>query len=179
MKEISLHILDIVQNSITAGANLIKIEIAENTAEDCFTFSVGDNGCGMPPEVLERVSDPFVTGRSERRVGLGIPLLKHAAELSGGSISIKSRVGEGTVVFARFVHSHIDRQPLGDMAETLFLIISSNPGIDFLYEHHINDGVFAVDTREIKATLDGVPITEPAVMFWLSEYLKEGERGIA
>lgn len=175
MKEISLHILDIVQNSIVAGADLIALTITEDTEKDILEFSVTDNGKGMSEELVKRVIDPFVTGRTTRKVGLGIPLLKHACEATGGSICIDSVLGEGTTLTARFAHSHIDRQPLGDMAQTMYPLIITNPEIDFVYVHKVNDKIFETDTREIKNILGGVPLSTPDVSLWLSEYLKEGE----
>ena len=111
MQEISLNILDIAQNSIRAGATLVEIDIAENIPEDLFVFSVKDNGCGMSEEMVKRVSDPFVTTRTTRKIGLGIPLLRSMAEAAGGGLDIESRVGVGTVVTATFSHSNIDRHP--------------------------------------------------------------------
>lgn len=176
MKEISLHILDIVQNSISAGSTLIKITVLED--REYLSFTVTDNGRGMSPELVAAVEDPFTTGRTERKVGLGIPLLKQAAMQTGGGISIKSREGEGTEICARFGFGHIDRQPLGDMAQTMLLLITSNAGIDFVYEHRIVDKSFSLDTRQIKETLGDVPVTEPSVTRWLFEYLQEGEQSL-
>ncbi len=107
MKELSLHILDIIQNSIVAGATLIELDLTEDTRSDVLNFTVTDNGKGMSPEMTKKVIDPFTTGRTTRKVGLGIPLLKAAAESTGGGIELSSRIGEGTVISARFGFSHI------------------------------------------------------------------------
>jgi len=174
MQELSLHIMDIVQNSISANATLIEVEIAEDTVSDAMTISITDNGKGMDKDFLQTVTDPFSTSRTTRRVGLGIPMFKMAAQLAGGDLTIDSELGVGTAMKVWFVHSHIDRQPLGDMAETLFLLVQSNPDIDFLYTHTFNENEFVFDTREIKKVLDGVPLNTPDVVLWIKEYINEG-----
>lgn len=178
MKEISLHILDIMQNSVTAGASLIELSVTEDETNDILSFSVKDNGKGMSEELLSSVCDPFTTGRTTRKVGLGIPLLKHACELTGGGILIKSKLGEGTTISAEFVYSSIDRQPLGNMSETMHQLITSFEDVDFIYSHTVNGKEFFVDTREFKKALDGVSFKENAVSLWILEYLKEGEADI-
>lgn len=175
MREIALHILDIAQNSVTAGASEIRIEVTEDTAADILKVSIIDNGCGMSPEFLEKVTDPFTTKRTTRKVGLGIPLFKLAAENTGGSFEINSKQGEGTVVKAVFVHSHIDRQPLGNMAETILGLVTSYENVKFIYKHKLDNKEFAFDTTEIKEILGDVPFGNPDVYLWLSEYLSEGE----
>ncbi len=175
MKEISLHILDILQNSAHAGATLIELYITEDTENDVFEFTVKDNGCGMDEEFLKNVVSPFTTKRTTRKVGLGIPLLKHAAELTGGGISIDSKVGAGTSLTARFSYSHIDRQPLGNISDTLFTVITSYENIDFLYVHRYDGREFRLDTREIKQILGGVSFSQTEVSAWLLEYIRENE----
>ena len=176
MREISLHILDIVHNSIAAGADLIEVLITEDTKDNIFSVVIRDNGKGMDKELLESVIDPFTTSRSTRKVGLGIPLFKLAAENTGGSFLIKSEVGKGTEVTANFVHNSIDRQPLGDIAETMLGLFSSYEYIDFVYKHKLDENEFSVSTEEIKAVLDGVSFSEPSIYIWLSDYLKNGEK---
>lgn len=178
MEELSLHILDIVQNSIAAKASLIEVEIDEDEKEDFLRITVSDNGCGMPEETLEKVTDPFTTGRKTRRVGLGIPLFKLAAEMTGGDFEISSEVGAGTKVCATFGYSHIDRQPLGDIASTMHQLITMNESTDFLYVHKVNGGEFRIDTREIKEILGGVSLSEHTVMVWLLDYIKENENAL-
>lgn len=175
MKEISLHILDILQNSITAGASLVELRIVEDKTKDLFEFSITDNGRGMDEEFLKNVTSPFTTKRTTRKVGLGIPLLKMAAENAGGGIVIKSKLGEGTVITATFVHSHIDRQPLGNIVDTVFTVITSYLQTDFLYIHTFNKNEFKLDTREMKEILGGVSLNDAGVMEWLLGYLREGE----
>jgi len=176
MREISLHILDIVQNSIVAGASLICVSIYESTDKDEFTVTITDNGKGMSKELVKNVIDPFTTSRTTRKVGLGIPLFKTAAELTGGSFKIDSVLGEGTVVTASFVRSSIDRQPLGDIEGTMLGLFTSYESIDFVYTHELDGEVFKTDTRELKEILGGVSLSEPEVYLWLADYLKEGER---
>ena len=175
MKELSLHIMDIMQNSVAAGAGLIELDLNEQPDKDFLEFTITDNGCGMDEDMVKRIIDPFTTGRTTRRVGLGIPLLKLAAENTGGGISIKSEVGVGTKVTARFGYHHIDREPLGDMAQTVHQIITSYEETDFLYRHTVGKNTLSVDTRELKKILDGVSFKTPEVLLWLLEYLKDGE----
>ena len=176
MREISLHILDIVQNSVTAKAERIEINICEDIERDKLTVRITDDGCGMTQDFLEKVIDPFTTKRTTRKVGLGIPLFKVAAETTDGSFDIQSEVGKGTVVTAVFGYSHIDRQPLGDMAETLLGLFTSYENVDFLYKHSVDGKEFSVDTAELKNVLGEVPFSAPEVYLWLSDFLKEGEQ---
>lgn len=175
MKELSLHILDIVQNSVAAGAKFITLDLIEDVNTDLLEFSIKDDGCGMTEETLKKVTDPFTTGRTTRRVGLGIPLLKAAAELTGGELELTSEPGVGTTVTARFVYDSIDRQPLGNMAETMLGLITSYENIDFVYYHRVNEKEFTIDTREIKGILGEVSLNEPEVVLWLSGFLNENE----
>ena len=175
MKEISLHILDILQNSITAGASLVELVITEDKAKDLFEFYIKDNGKGMDEEFLKNVVSPFTTKRTTRKVGLGIPLLKLAAENAGGGIDIKSELGKGTTIKATFSHSHIDRQPLGNIVDTMFTVITSYLDTDFVYVHSVGDKDFSLDTRQMKEILKGVPLNDTGVMQWILEYLRQGE----
>ena len=175
MREIALHILDIAQNSVTAKATKIGIEVHEDVENDVLRVVISDNGCGMDAEFLKKVIDPFTTKRTTRKVGLGIPLFKAAAEMTGGSFDIKSEVGKGTVVTAIFGYSNIDRQPLGDMADTILGLITSYEDIEFNYRHSVGDEVFSLSTVELKNVLGDVPFTAPEVYMWLSGYLREGE----
>ncbi len=178
MKEISLHILDIMQNSVVAGATLVELTIVEDAVSDILKFTVRDNGKGMDEELLLNVVDPFTTSRTTRKVGMGIPLLKLAAEKTGGGIEIFSTPNVGTEISAVFGLSHIDRQPLGDMAETMLGIITSYTQIDFVYKHSIDGREFILDTREIKEILGGVSLKEPEMVLWLKEFLNENEEGL-
>lgn len=173
MKELSLHILDIVQNSISAGAGTVKISISESCADDVLVISVEDNGCGMSREFVSRVTDPFTTTRTTRKVGLGIPLFMLAAQQAGGSFDINSREGAGTTVTARMVRSNIDRSPIGDMAGTIVNLISVNPCITFIYLHKTDSGEFLFDTNQIKEILGDVSITDYSVLTWIKDYINE------
>lgn len=176
MKELSLHILDIMHNSIAADADRVELTLIEDTQTDILSFTIADNGCGMPPEMVAAVIDPFTTSRKTRKVGLGIPLLKLAAENTGGGIRLTSKVGVGTEITAEFVYSHIDRQPLGDMAETMLGIITSYEDVNFVYSHTVDGREFKLETEEIKNILGGVSLKEPEVMLWLRDFLKENEK---
>ncbi len=178
MKEISLHIMDIMQNSVVAGATLVELILDEQPDKDYLTFTVTDNGCGMSEDLLKRVVDPYTTGRTTRRVGLGIPLVKLACENTGGELGIQSEVGKGTTLSAKFGYHHIDRAPVGDMAQTIHQLITAYEEIDFIYKHLVGDKEFSLDTRELKKILNGVSFKEPEVTMWLLEYLKEGENEI-
>lgn len=174
MKEIALHIMDIVQNSITANAGFISVCVFINKEKDDLTVEISDNGKGMDADMLSRVTSPFTTTRTTRKVGLGIPLFKAGAEAAGGSFVINSQPGRGTQVRAVYGLSHIDRPPVGDIASVIHTLIVCNPEIDFSFEAEYGDKTFALNTAEIKKTLDGVPVTQSDVSVWLIEYLKEG-----
>ena len=176
MTELSLHILDIVQNSIKAGANLVAINVHENVSENIFAITITDNGCGMEKDFLEDVVNPFRTTRTTRKVGLGLSLLKNACELTGGSLEIDSEVGKGTVVCARFMHDSIDRQPLGDMASTMATIIGGNDKINYVYSHSINDTSFEFSTVEIRKVLgEEIDLSNLDVLNWIEGYIAEQE----
>ena len=178
MKDLSSHMMDIVQNSIRAEASWIQIRICEDPEADLFLIEIQDNGCGMDEATLARVRDPFFTSRTVRKVGLGIPLFQQNAERTGGSLSITSQQGKGTIVEARFMHSHIDRPPLGNMAETISLLIAANPEREFLYTHCSDRGTFSIDTRELKNMLEGIPVNHPEIIMGIQEMIKENEKEI-
>ncbi|HBM76371.1 MAG TPA: ATP-binding protein, partial [Clostridiaceae bacterium] len=174
MKELSLHILDIVQNSIDAGSNIISITINEDTIRDTLVIKVKDNGKGMDAQTARKARDPFFTSRTTRKVGLGIPLLAAAAERCGGSLKINSLPGKGTEISASFIHSHIDRAPIGNMWDTVSGLIACNEDVDFIYTHVFNGNTFKLDTRDIKKILKEVPITSPEVIGWIRDRIKDG-----
>lgn len=171
MRELSLHILDLVQNAIEAGASEIQLEIAEDTIRDTFCISLTDNGRGMSPEQLCKVTDPFSTTRSTRKVGLGLSLLEMSTSCCEGSLAIDSTVGQGTTVRACYRHSHLDRPPLGPMRQTLITILVANPSIDFAYRHRYNDQSFELQSKDITAVLGDIPLTQPEVLQWLNQFL--------
>ena len=173
MKEIALHLLDIVQNSVKAGASHVDIRFA--LSEDgALVMSVRDDGCGMSEELLERVSSPFTTTRTTRKVGLGIPLLMQNAQLSGGGVRIRSKVGEGTRIEADFHTDSIDCLPVGDLAETMATLVLTNPDRpEFCLTCASPEGEMQFSTEEIRAALGGVPLSEPEVYQWMLSSLRE------
>ena len=175
MQEISLNILDIVENSVKAGASCVFITVDEQPKSDLLTVSISDNGSGMSEEQVKRVTDPFFTSRTTRKVGLGVPFFKMAAELTGGKLQISSTLGVGTSLTATFGYSHIDRMPLGDLISTIRTLIQCHPDTDFVYLHKKNDKEFIMDTRKFRTVLDDVALNEPEIMAFISEYLTDGE----
>ncbi len=173
MQELSLNVLDIAQNSVKAKATLVEITVDEQPSRDLLTITIADNGCGMSPEQVSKVTDPFFTSRTTRKVGLGVPFLKMAAEMAGGSLSIHSEVGKGTTVDASFRLGHIDRMPLGDISATVCSLIQCNPGIDFVYTCRFKGQEFTADTREFREVLGGVPLSNPEVIGFIGEFIRE------
>ncbi len=150
MEDLSLHILDIVENSIRARASKINIKVVEDTRRDLLTIEIKDDGKGIDEETMKKVLDPFFTTKATRKVGLGLALLKQSARESGGDVEIISKVGTGTRVKAIFNYSHIDRKPLGDIAATLVTLIAGNPEVDFICEHISDESKYRIDTEEIR-----------------------------
>ena len=173
MRELSLNVLDIAENSIAANAACIRIEVLEDTAAKTLTIGIYDDGCGMTDEQIQKVLDPFYTTRTTRKVGMGLPLFRLAAEQTGGSLTVTSKVGLGTNVRAVFRTDSVDCTPLGDMASTLCTLITMNPDRRFLYRQRVDAREFELDTAELAAVLDGVPFSDPAVAQWLRAYLQE------
>lgn len=165
--------MDIVQNSVSAGAGQIDIAVSEDTTANTFLLTVTDNGCGMTDQVLARVTDPYYTTRTTRKVGMGIPLLKQNAEQAGGWLHIESEPGKGTTLKTMLVHDHIDRPALGDLAGVISLLISANETIRFTYEHKRDENIFELDTKEISEVLDGVSVSEPEVTRFIREMIRE------
>lgn len=178
MKDLSLHLLDIIRNSTAASARNIKVQITAYTSEDKLTIIIEDDGTGMDNELLERVTNPFTTTRTTRKIGMGIPLLKASAEMSSGELKIDSVKGKGTVVYATFKISHIDRPPLGDIASTMTSLIAAEPEIEFMLSLNSDNGSFRFDTAEIKEKLGDVPINEIEVISWIGEFIEEGIKSI-
>ena len=178
MQELSLNVLDIAQNSIKAGASLIDITLLFDDGGETFKLSVKDNGCGMSKETAQRIVDPFFTTRTTRKVGLGVPFLKMAAEMTGGSLVIESEPGVGTDISAVFSQKHIDMMPIGDMASTMSALMQMNPEIDFIYSVKRGEDGFTVDSREIKSILEDVPISTPSVAVFLREFIEENQKPI-
>lgn len=173
MRELSLNILDIAQNSISAGASLITIEVCENTEESSLVIGITDNGKGMSDEQVKSVIDPFFTTRTTRKVGMGIPLFKMAAEMTGGSLGITSKLSVGTEVYAQFKTDSVDFTPLGDVGSTIVMLITMNTDRDFIYRRKLDGKEFTLDTREIKEILGDVPLDTYEVSVWLKEFISE------
>ncbi len=177
MKELSLNILDITENSVKAGASLTKILLTET--DDTLEIKIIDDGCGMSEEVVSRVTDPFYTTRTTREVGMGVPLFKLCAEQTGGSFSIASKEtathpnDHGTTVTALFFKDHIDFTPLGDITATLTTLIQGHPDTDFYFCHSVGDAAVTLDTRELREVLGDVSLSEYEVIKWIEAYLNE------
>lgn len=178
MKELSLHLLDIIENSISARALNITVEITEETDRDRLTMSVLDDGKGMDAEMLNRVTDPFVTSRTTRKVGLGIPLLKAAAEACNGHFEIHSEPGKGTQIIVDFQRSHIDRAPLGDLADTFLSIIIGSPQIHWILRYQVDSEKFEFDDQPIKDELKDIPLSDPDVIKYIRSTLEEGIKSV-
>jgi hypothetical protein len=177
MKELSLNILDIVQNSIRAKAGEISIEINESIIKDIYHIIIKDNGSGIPEDLLRNITDPFVTTRTKRRMGLGLSLLKYHAELTGGGMEIKSEPGKGTEVKTTFSFSHIDRQPLGDIVSIIVILMASTQGINFIYSHRTDNGEYRFSSKETKEFLEADTLNERNLLedigWMIGENLKE------
>jgi len=178
VRELSLHILDVLENAVEAEASRIKIKIDEDIEADQMVIEIRDNGRGMNEERAARVLDPFYTTRETRHVGLGLPLLSEAARRCEGDLSVESEPGKGTMVKAVFRRSHIDRAPLGDIPTALLAILLSERSIDLDYSHRIGGREFRFDSSEIREELGDVPLTHPKVREWLLQFLQEGEEDL-
>ncbi len=178
MKDLAMHVLDIFQNSVVAGAFIIELHITELEKENLYLVTFIDNGKGMDAETVKNVTNPFFTTRTTRKVGLGLPLLKQNAERTGGTMKITSNIGTGTTVEVTFQYSHIDRLPLGDIAGTIALTAASYSAIDFIYKHNSTIGTFTFDTREIKAELGEIPLNTPQVITFMKNFIFDNLREI-
>lgn len=174
MRELSLHLLDIAENSISAGAKNITINIFENSTTDLLQIEVFDDGRGMSAEMVKQVIDPFVTSRTTRKVGLGIPLLKEAAEACKGTLQLKSNLGKGTSLEVVFQRSHIDRMPLGDVSTTFLNLLVSNPDIHWVFRYQVNENEFFFDDIEVKEAVGDISFTEPEVLKVIREIFETG-----
>lgn len=178
MREIALHLLDLAENSVSAGARTVEITVCEDLRADRLSASITDDGRGMDAETLKKVTDPFYTSRTTRKVGLGIPLLKGAAEECNGGLSINSKPGAGTRLDVFFQHSHIDRMPLGNLSSTFLGLVIGHPDTHWVFRYtargNVNENMFEFDDQPIKETLAGLPLTHPAVLAFVRENLEEG-----
>lgn len=184
MREIALHALDIAENSVAAGASQIEMAVEEDVPNNRLKLVIRDNGRGMDAELLQRVANPFVTSRTVRKVGLGIPLLKAAAEACNGYLQLTSAPGQGACLIVEFQRSHIDRMPLGDLASTWLTLIVACPDVHWLFHYRAKTqedaaGIeFTFDDAPIKQELDGIPLTEPSILAFIRELLQEGVNNI-
>ena len=174
MDELALNILDIAYNSIRAQASQIDIRIIDSIQKNIVDIEITDNGQGMTKEEVDKVIDPFFTTRTTRKVGLGIPLFKQSAELTGGYLSIHSQKNQGTKVKTRFIKNHIDTPIMGNIIETIMTLIQADENIDYVFEYETDNIHFIMNTQDIKSILEEVKITEPEVIVWLKDYMKEG-----
>jgi len=173
MKDLSSHILDIVQNSIRANATLIQIDITELQEKDRLIITISDDGKGMTKEQMKQATDPFYTSRTTRKVGLGLSLFKQNAEMTGGIFHLESEPGKGTKVSSEFGLSHFDRPVMGDLTGTLLLLICYSQDIDYVFQHQTLSGNFKLDTREIRQVLGDVSVSNPEVRTFLKEMIQE------
>lgn len=178
MRELSLNVMDVAQNSVRAEASVVRITVTESDKDDRLTIEIADNGCGMTQEQVQQVIDPFFTTRTTRKVGLGVPLFKLSAEQTGGSFDIQSEKGKGTTTTASYVKSHVDMTPLGDINSTVKILIQCNPDIDFVYTCTTDNGSFTLDTRELREVLGEVSLDTPDVLEWIADYLEENTKSI-
>lgn len=174
MRELTLHLLDIAENSVAAQAHNITLTVVEDLLHDRLRMAVQDDGKGMDAEMAVRVVDPFVTSRTTRKVGLGIPLLKEAAEACNGFLTIQSTPGVGTTLAVEFQHSHIDRMPLGDVCGTLISLVVAFPQIHWRFVYQVNQKTYEFDDQPLKEALDGVSLTEPDVLAYLRTSIRDG-----
>ncbi|WP_405345555.1 ATP-binding protein [Ruminococcus sp.] len=178
MRELSLNVMDVAQNSVRAEATLVRISVTESDKDDRLTIEIADDGCGMTQEQVQQVIDPFFTTRTTRKVGLGVPLFKLSAEQTGGSFDIQSEKGVGTTTTASYVKSHVDMTPLGDINSTVKILIQCNPQIDFVYTCTTDNGSFTLDTRELREVLGDVSLDTPDVLLWIGDFLEENTKNI-
>ncbi len=179
MREIALHLLDIAENSVAAESRNISIQVHEDLLKDRLSTSIIDDGRGMDAQIVQQVQDPFYTSRTTRTVGLGIPLLKLAAEMAEGSFSLQSEPGNGTWVEADFRHSHIDRMPLGDLSSTFLTLLIAHPGIDWTFLYRVTEGInhsrdFLFESAQLKSELGDISLTEPEVLTFVRSLIEEG-----
>jgi hypothetical protein len=174
LREIALHMLDIIENCVAAEATSVEILVDEDLKNDRLRIVIQDDGQGMDEKMLAGVTDPFITTRPTRQVGLGIPLFEAAAEACNGHLQIDSRLGQGTRLEAEFQHSHIDRMPLGDLAETMLHVVIGHPEVHWLFHYQVDDKAFTFDDELIKKEVTGLPLTEPSILTFIRELLQDG-----
>lgn len=178
MKELAMHVYDLMENSTAADSTLVKLTIRDSLKENVYDFTIEDNGKGMTPEFMSRVTDPYTTSRTTRRVGLGLPLIKMNTENCGGGMTLKSEVGVGTTLHFWFQHDHWDRPPMGDLSGTVVMLAAAHQDIRIVYRHITDEGEYVFDTDEVKSALGGMDMNDVKVMGWLKEMVQENLEAI-
>ena len=173
MKELSLHVYDLMENSIAAKASLIELTIIDSLKDNIYSFMIKDNGKGMSQDFLAKVTDPWTTTRTTRKVGIGLSLIKMNTELCGGGMNIESEVGKGTTLGFWFQHDHIDRAPMGDLAGTIVMLCAQHEDIHYIYRHITDEGEYTFDTDEVKEALDGMSMNDINIIKYLKEMIQE------
>ena len=178
MEDLSLHILDIVENAVSAKAKKIEISVVEEPVEDRLTIEIKDDGIGMDQEISQKAADPFYTTRSSRKVGLGLSFMAQAAQEAGGSLRIESTLGKGTNVTATFQYRHIDRKPLGSMVETMMTLLTGNPELEIVYTHKKEGKSYIFSSSLLNKHFKDRPLVDPEVIQWMKKHLQEGLKQI-
>ena len=178
MKELAMHVYDLMENSTAANSTEVKLTIRDSLKDNIYAFTIEDNGKGMTPEFMAKVTDPYTTSRTTRKVGLGLPLIKMNTENCGGGIKLQSEVGKGTRLDFWFQHNHWDRPPMGDLAGTIVMLCAAHEDIHIIYKHITDEGEFVFDTDEIHEALDGMSMNDVKVMGWLKDMVQENLEAI-
>ena len=178
MKELAMHVYDLMENSTAANSTEVSLTIRDSLKDNVYAFTIKDNGKGMSPEFLAKVTDPYTTSRTTRKVGLGLPLIKMNTENCGGGMRLQSEVGKGTVLEFWFQHDHWDRPPMGDLAGTIVMLCAAHEDIHIVYTHITDEGEFTFDTNEIHEALDGMSMNDIKVMGWLKDMVQENLESI-
>lgn len=178
MKELSLHVYDLMENSTAANSSEVSLTIRDSLNDNVFHFTIQDNGKGMSPEFMARVTDPYTTSRTTRKVGLGLPLIKMNTENCNGGMKLESEVGKGTTLTFWFEHNHWDRPPMGDLAGTLVMLFSAHEDIHFVFRYVTDQDEFVLDTNEVKEALDGMSINNLEIINMLKEMISENLKEI-
>jgi len=179
MEDLALHILDIAQNGVEAGATLVEIGLNEDPLKDLLTIEVKDNGRGMNEETAARALDPFFTTRTTRKVGMGLPMLAAAARAAGGNFQLASEPGKGTALKASFQFSHIDRAPVGDLETTLLVLFAGHPDVEIRFKHAVCGEDYEVSTGDLRAALDGAVLASPEGLAFTREVVRRGEKALS
>ena len=178
MKELAMHVYDLMENSTAANSTEVKLTIRDSLKDNIYAFTIEDNGKGMTPEFMAKVTDPYTTSRTTRKVGLGLPLIKMNTENCGGGMKLQGEVGKGTRLDFWFQHNHWDRPPMGDLAGTIVMLCAAHEDIHIIYKHITDEGEFVFDTDEIHEALDGMSMNDVKVMGWLKDMVQENLEAI-